>query len=403
MRVLVWGINYAPESTGIGPYNALLCEHLRNAGHDVEMVTAFPYYPSWRRRPEDAGVPWRTDIVRNIRVHRCWHYVPREANAWKRMLHEASFVLMSLLRVVSLRRADVVVVVSPPLMLGPAAWLASRLRRTGYVLHVQDLQPDAAVSLGMLRAGLFTRVLFGIEAWSYRHAWRLSGISKGMLHAFKEKGVPAEKLVYFPNGIELDAWPPAGGFRQRHGYSRDDFIVSYSGNLGVKQGLYVLMEVARLVRDSRIRFVICGDGADRARLVKLATHCESVRLLELLPTEQYRELMVDSDLVVIPQVPGSGRAFFPSKLLPALSAARPVLSIADADSELARAVQESGCGWNLPASAASEIVRLLEQLPPQSEELGRRGAAGRGWVAQFEESVVLSRFIRELESLVAES
>src|SRR3712207_2578238 len=113
MRIIVWGINYAPEFTGIAPHSVAVCEFLHTRGHDVEMVSTFPYYPTWRKRPEDRGQVYRTDIVNGVRVHRCWHFVPPRVSALKRILHEGTFVATSTVRLLGLRRPDVYVVVSP--------------------------------------------------------------------------------------------------------------------------------------------------------------------------------------------------------------------------------------------------------------------------------------------------
>ena len=203
MRVIVWGINYAPEFTGIAPHNVALCEFLHAKGDDVSMVTGFPYYPSWEKRPEDRGQLYRTDRINGVPVHRCWHFVPARVSALKRMFHEASFVFTSTLRALSLPRADVYVLVSPPLLLGVAGWLVGKIKGAPFVFHVQDMQPDAAVGLGMLKASWFTRALYALESFAYRQAARVSGITRGMLTSFQGKGVPEAKLVYFPNAIAL--------------------------------------------------------------------------------------------------------------------------------------------------------------------------------------------------------
>src|SRR3954471_20158803 len=226
MRVVIWGINYAPEFTGIAPHSVALCEFLLEQKHDVEMVTSFPYYPTWQKRPEDRGRLYRTDHINGIPVHRCWHFVPARVSALKRIVHEGTFVFMSTLRALVVERADVFVVVSPPLLLGAAAWLVGTLKRTPFVFHVQDMQPDAAVGLGMLRQSWFTRALYALEAFAYRHAARVSGITRGMLKTFRSKGVTDSRLVYFPNAIELKTDEPApvrGEFRNRHGFRADEF------------------------------------------------------------------------------------------------------------------------------------------------------------------------------------
>src|SRR2546425_6347376 len=129
MRVIVWGINYAPEITGIAPHNVALCEFLQRQGEEVETVTTFAYYPAWRKRAEDRRLLYRTDRINGVKVHRCWHFVPMRVSPWKRILHEATFVVTSILRVLSLRRPDIYVVVSPPLLLGVAAGIVSALKR----------------------------------------------------------------------------------------------------------------------------------------------------------------------------------------------------------------------------------------------------------------------------------
>src|ERR1044071_154855 len=238
MRIIVWGINYAPEFAGIAPYNVALCEFLDAEGHDVEMLTTFAYYPTWQKSGEDSGRLYRTDVVNRIPVHRCWHFVPARVSALKRILHEGSFVFTSTLRALFLSAPYVYVIGSPPLLLGMAGWLVGKLKRAPFVFHVQDMQPDAAVGLGMLKANWFTKALYWLEAFAYRKASRVSGITGGMLERFKAKGVPESKLIYFPNTIELGTGsvspPERGSFRKRHGFAPDDFLAIYSGNLGVK-------------------------------------------------------------------------------------------------------------------------------------------------------------------------
>src|SRR5260370_4080992 len=106
MRVVVWGINYAPEITGIAPHNVALCEFLQRHGHDVEMVTTFSYYPAWRKRAEDQQLLYRTDRVNVVPVHRCCHFVPQRLSAGKRIVHVVTFVFTSPVRVLLLPRPD---------------------------------------------------------------------------------------------------------------------------------------------------------------------------------------------------------------------------------------------------------------------------------------------------------
>jgi len=404
MRVVVWGINYAPEFTGIAPHSVALCDFLEREGHDVEMITGFAYYPTWQKRPEDRGRLYRTDVIKGVPVHRCWQFVPAKVSALKRILHEGSFVLTSTLRALFVDRPDVFVVVSPPLLLGSAAWLVGKLKRAPCVFHVQDMQPDAAVGLGMLKQSWFTRTLYSLEAFAYRHAARVSGITRGMLKTFRSKGVPDSKLIYFPNAIELKDDQPSpgrGAFRARHGFSAEEFLAVYAGNLGVKQGLDVLLETAALLRDKPIRFLICGDGAQRGALAVRAAEMQlpNFSMLPLQAGRDYRSLLVEADLCFITQQAGAGNSFFPSKLLGLLAESKPVVTVAAPECELALSLREGNFGVNVPPGRPGELAALLDSLAQDPERLWIYGVNGRRYVEQFEKTRVMQNFVEELRSL----
>lgn len=405
MRIVVWGINYAPEITGIAPHNVALCEFLQRNGHDVEMVTTFSYYPFWRKRPEDRHQLFRTDRINDVRVHRCWHFVPKRVSAWKRIIHEATFIFTSTIRVAFLERPDVYVVPSPPLALGVAAWLVGKLKRTPFVFHVQDLQPDAAVGLGMLKPSAFTRALYWLEAFAYKHAIRVSGISQEILAAFRRKGVPQEKLILFPNAVALpadDEIPARGKFRARHGFSVDEFLAIYAGNLGVKQGLDLLLDTTERLRDVRnIQIVIAGDGAAREFLETEVRRrgLTNVSMLPLQFGQNYMELLVDADVSLITQQSGSGNAFFPSKLLITLAYASPVITVADDGSALERAVADGRFGVNVLPGKPELLAHKLRDLSQDRQLLAEWGHAGRVYVKRFERESVIQEFVAKLDKL----
>jgi colanic acid biosynthesis glycosyl transferase WcaI len=323
----------------------------------------------------------------------------------KRIVHEGSFVFTSTLRALLVERPDVFVVVSPPLLLGAAAWMVGKLKRAPFVFHVQDMQPDAAVGLGMLKQSAFTRALYALEAFAYRHAARVSGITSGMLKTFRSKGVPDSKLIYFPNAIDLKnnaPAPPRGEFRARHGFPANEFLAVYAGNLGVKQGLDVLLETAALLRTKPIRFLICGDGAQRQALAARAAEMQlpNFSMLPLQQGRDYRALLVDADLCFITQQAGAGNSFFPSKLLGLLAESKPVVTVAAPECELALSLAEGNFGVNVPPGRPEELAVLLESLASDPERLWIYGVNGRRYVEQFEKTRVMRNFGTELRTLL---
>ncbi len=407
MKILVWGINYLPEVSGIAPFNAALCEFLANRGHAVTMLTTFPYYPQWKKRPEDSGKLWKKEVINGVKVARVWHYVPQKLSSLKRIIHEASFLGLSFLYSLVLEKFDVAVVVSPPLGLGFFAWLFSRLKGTPFVFHVQDLQPDAALSLDMLKPGRFSQLLYKLEAFTYEKAVGVSGISRGMTRAFERKKVPPEKIILFPNGVAVpgpDYFPPPGAFRRRHQIAPEISIATYSGNLGAKQGLDVLLEIAEKLTDQPIKIVICGDGARRLAMERQVAERKLKNLL-LLPLQDeigYREMQVDTSISLITQHKGTGQFFFPSKLLSAMLFSKAVLAVADFDSELAHAVRDSSCGYVVAPDDIDGLASALVEMcvPEKQRTLGQNG---KKWVSQYAFDVVQGDFERHLLKLASSS
>jgi colanic acid biosynthesis glycosyl transferase WcaI len=141
-----------------------------------------------------------------------------------------------------------------------------------------------------------------------------------------------------------------------------------------------------------VRIVICGDGAQRESLAAQIGGASNIRLLPLLPEAEYREMLADADVALITQQPASGRAFFPSKLLNALAAARPIVAVADDDSELSRVVRETACGACLAPQHPEALAQLLDAMASNPSPLANWAQNGRAWVAQFEQKRVLERF-----------
>jgi colanic acid biosynthesis glycosyl transferase WcaI len=218
--------------------------------------------------------------------------------------------------------------------------------------------------------------------------------------------VPDSKLIYFPNAIALgESTPPPqrGEFRDRHGFGREEFLAVYAGNLGVKQGLNVLLEAAPLLRDRRIRIVICGDGAQRESLGQQVREMKlpNVSMLPLQAGRDYRVLLVDADLCFITQQAGSGNSFFPSKLLGLLAEAKPVVTVAAPECELALSLAEGKFGVNVPPGQPRELASMLDTLAKDRQRLVEFGAAGRRYVEQFEKSRVMENFLRELAGVLS--
>jgi colanic acid biosynthesis glycosyl transferase WcaI len=178
-----------------------------------------PYYPAWKIPDGYRGRLFCREQKSGVDIARSWLYVPKRLSSVKRILHEASFVISVVLRSIgsgSNERPDVLIVITPPLALGLAAFLLSRKWRIPFIQHVADLQPDAAVDLGMLSSGGLTRALYAIERLSYKKASIISTLTVSMRDKILTKGVPPEKVVLSPDWARPDLFSIPWGESNEH-------------------------------------------------------------------------------------------------------------------------------------------------------------------------------------------
>ncbi|MEO6909471.1 MAG: glycosyltransferase WbuB [Edaphobacter sp.] len=408
MRILIYGLNYAPELTGIGKYTGEMSSWLAARGHEVRVVTAPPYYPAWSIREDYRGKLYRTEkIPGEPIVYRTPLYVPAKPTGLKRMAHLFSFMLGSL--PVMLRqifwKPEIVFTVEPTFFGAPLTLLVAQTAGAASWLHVQDFEVDAAFDLGLLPAqGLIHNVARSLEAFFNRAFTRVSSISHKMVERAVTKGVPAERTILFPNWVDVDAIHPQpqdipNSFRSELGLE-GKIILLYSGNMGAKQGLELLAPLAEAFEDDpRVHFLFCGDGAFRPQLETLVAHRPNVTMLPLQPFARLNDLLNAADIHLLPQRGGAADLVMPSKLTGMLSSGRPVVATADLGTQVAHVVE--GCGLVVPAENAPALHAAVRQLI-EDESLRRQlGVAARQYAIQhLGKQQVLEQFERDLQSLL---
>lgn len=405
LRILVHGVNYAPELTGIGKYTGEMCEWLARRGHAVRVVTAPPYYPEWRVGEGHSARRYCRETLNGVAVQRCPLWVPQRLSGSRRLLHLASFAASSAPLVVAAARwrPHVVFAVEPTLFSAPAAWLAARLSGARAWLHVQDFECDAALALGMLPAR-WTRPLLAAERGLMRRFDRVSTISPNMLALLHAKGVAAERAVLFGNWVDCrDIRPePAAGaaFRAELGIPARTCVALYSGNMGEKQGLEIVIDAARALADQPdLLFLLCGQGGARERLERRAAGLGNVRWLPLQPVERLHALLNLADVHLLPQRADAADLVMPSKLTGMLASGRPVLATAHRGTALEAVV--SGCGV---VTAPGDVVAFAQALCALAQrDIVRHtlGLAARRYAEeQLDREAVLTRFEAELSNCV---
>ena len=403
MRILLVSLNYKPELTGIGKYSGEMAEWLAKQGHDVSVVTAPPYYPQWVVPENYHSFLYKHETMADVDVWRCPLWVPVKPSGLKRILHLASFAVMSFPVVFRqmFRRPDIVLVVEPPLFCAPSVVFLSRIFRAKSWLHIQDFEVDAAFELGILSSNRLKSFVQKIESWLMSKFDRVSTISNQMIHKLDIKKVSTKKQVLFPNWVDINQIYPLNSinqFRLELNIPASNIVCLYSGNMGEKQGLEIVIEAARCLKEhNNITFVMCGHGAAYERLFNMANGLHNVLWLPLQPLDKLNALLNMADIHLLPQKAGAADLVMPSKLTGMLASGRPVLATAMSNTQIAEVLQDSGV--IVPPEAIDLFVDAIEMLAEDAAERYRLGNNAREYA---EKQLGLEAIMLRFESSLLE-
>ncbi len=402
-KILIISMFYEPEQIGIGKYTTEMAKNLVEQGMQVRVVTAFPFYPEWKRYPGYPTWRYQREEIDQVEVIRCPLYVPARVNGLTRILHLLSFGLTSSLAILAqiLWKPDYVFTVMPTSASGPAAALTARICGSQSWLHVQDFEFDLALNLRILPSHKYMSwLMHKIERRLYHSFDVVSTISHCMVKRLvEEKQLGCERIHFFPNWVDTQEIKPQNGpnwYRHQLGIDDDQVVVLYSGNMGRKYGLEVLGGVSRqLSHNSEFVFIFAGDGVARSELESVCADLTNVYFLPVQPAERLNDLLNAADIHVLPQRANAADYMMPSKLLGMLASGKPVVATAHLNSEIGMLAR--GCSVLVEPEnglALAEAIVELGYAPTRRQELGR---LGRQLVeTTYAKDQVLSHFYQRL-------
>ena len=421
MRILIYGLNFYPEPTGIGKYTGEMADWLAGRGHEVRVVTAPPYYPQWRTFPGYSSRWYTTERFRlhshngktldaqlaqgpDVEVLRCPIWVPENPKGAKRLFHLASFGLSSVPAI--MRQAgwspDIVLLVEPTLFCALQTLLVARWSGAKAWLHIQDFEVDAAFKLGDLSSSWVRESAFAVERRMLAGFDRVSVISNKMVDRLCAKGVNPSRCILFPNWVDTrEIYPLAGpsSYRNELGITESTIVALYSGSMGKKQGLDLLVDAARKVTHRPdLRFVFCGEGPGRQISVDIARNLPNVSLLPVQPADRLNDLLNLADIHLLPQLSATADLVMPSKLTGMMASGRAIVATANPGTQLFGALE--GMGFVTPPgdvdALVSSLLRIAEE-PSLRERLGQE--ARKHAISHLNRDEILYRFEQSMLSV----
>lgn len=376
--ILIVGINYYPETTGNAPYTTGLAEHLVREGFKVSVLTGMPYYPEWQV-PDSYGRRLRVSEQRNgVQIRRFRTYIPPRQTAVHRSAFEAGFFINGLLSQYS-TPPDAVIGVVPSLSgAGVAAVMAKRFS-VPYGLIFQDLVGAAARQSGIPGGLAIARITTGLEGRAARSAQGIAIISKGFRAYLEDLGVQPDRIRHIPNWTHIS--PPTRlpkEVRQELGWKSDEVILLHSGAMGLKQGLENVIHAAQLARTAApsLRFVLMGDGNQRAMLLERARGLTNVIFRPPSEAADFPNILAAADMLLINERASLRDMALPSKLTSYLVAGRPIVAAVSPEGWTAREVERTGAGVVIPPENPQALIQMVNDLKNDPARVHNMGEAG---------------------------
>jgi colanic acid biosynthesis glycosyl transferase WcaI len=408
MRILIYSYNYYPEPIGIAPLMTELAEGLAKRGHEVRVVTAMPNYPERQIYEGYRGKFYFNESRNGVQIQRSYVWIRPQPNLLDRIMLDASFVVTSFLPALTGWRPDVILSTSPSLPVCVPAALLGWLRACPVVLNLQDILPEAAIHVGLLKNKFLIKVFTALEKFAYHSASKISVIADGFVENLLSKGVEADKIEQIPNWVDVNFIRPLpkenNPFREAHNLN-GKFVVQYSGNIALTQGLETVVQAAAMLRDiPEIAFVIVGEVKGLQRLQQYCLDCgaDNVLLLPFQPREHLPQMLAAADVGLVVQKKNVISFNMPSKIQVLLASGRALVASVPENGTAARAVRQSGGGVIVPPEDAQALAAAILDLYKHPEKVKTLGYNSRQYaVEQYAFEQALSHYETLFESVTA--
>ena len=377
---------YPPEIRSASLLMRELAVGLRDRGYRVSVLTTFPRYnltDEARRAFASvrANVLADEDGVRVLRVPTLpIHNVPPVVKG----VGQLSLPVLLGAAGSLLPKVDAIIVYSPPLPLGLVAAALKVRFGARFILNVQDLFPQNAIDLGVLKDKSIIRAFEAIESFCYRAADRVTCHSEGNLAWLRRHAAlrgRGDRVSVIHNWVDIDryqATPPDPDVRARLGLA-GKFVFFFGGVMGYAQDLDTTIRAARLLKDrTDVAFLLVGDGVERERLVGLAQGLPNVVFHPFIGEADYIGWLRAMDVGLVTLRAEMATPVVPSKLLGFMAAGVPYVALLNRQSDARSITTEGRCGIHLDpgnAEAAADAIAWFADNRAEAAAMGRHGLA----------------------------
>jgi glycosyltransferase involved in cell wall biosynthesis len=409
VKILVVHQYYLLEGMAGGSRFNELARLWSDAGHEVTVICGTLDYTTGKVPARYRGKWITKETDGDVSVWRC-HVPETYAKSYAgRMWAFGGFTASALTAAVRVKKPDIVIATSPPLIAAIPGWAASWVHgRVPWIFEIRDLWPESAITTGVLsRDGALTKLLFGIERLACKDASMVNVLTPAFREDLIARGLaPAEKILFVPNGADVSRFKPGprdNAARRSLGWD-DKFVAMYAGAHGRANAVGQLVDAAEALRDRPdILIASVGDGPERAQHEAEAKRrgLTNIVFAGARPKDDMPDIVnaCDVGMAVLQRNP-TFHTVYPNKVFDYMACERATLLAIDG---VARKLvcDEARAGVFAEPEDGRAIAASLRQMADDPAGRAEMGTRGRKWVLENATREGLAqRYLEAMEKVV---
>lgn len=403
-RILIISQWFPPEPAPIGIMLNEIAEGMVAWGYQVTIITGFPNHPGGQIYGGFRKRLWQTIDSKGAKIVRVYLYTSPRKTFFRKALTYVTFSISSCIAALCVKRHDILFIVNQPLTLGPVGWLIKEVKKTIFIFNVQDIYPDVAVLMGVLKNRTVIAFLRQLERFTYRKADYITVIAESFRRNLLSKGINDDKIKLLPNWIDTDEISPLGKINYFSGEGLENkFVVLYAGTIGLISGADILLACAEQLRyKSDIVFVFVGEGVLKGTLEREAEFrsLDNMKFFPFQPRQMLSSMLATADVCIVSLLKHAGETSVPSKVIAYMAAGRPVIASVDLKCETAEVIKQANCGKVVSPGDSSALTTAILELFNDRNQAKSYGKNGRAYVTKYlSKKVVVPQYAELLDAL----
>lgn len=390
-RILLLSMNYKPEEVGTGKYSGELVDWIRTKSEaDIKIIAAVPHFPSW-----SIHSPYINRSQRDIYdkdVYRVAMYIPKKLNNFKRLLAliTLAFNSFKFARMAINYKPTHIILVEPSLALLPIYFFVKLMCKSKGILHIQDYEIQALFA--SFRFQSMKRLAAHLQNWVNNRFDLVSTISNKMLERVKVNNkLLVQNWTSISNKKTLD-------FPQNH--SDEKVRCLYSGSIGKKQGLEILIQVATQL--PKISFQVNGEGPGK-KILESNVQDNGITNIEFggfVPEDELQDFLARYQIHLVIQKSSFADLVLPSKLTNLMATGSVVIVTAEQNTELSAIAKKWDCFELVEPENPDLLTSVIKSLSVSADRRAQISKNAKLYAAsELQIDNILNRFLTRIMKL----